>query len=152
MNIENVNNNLNESRAAIRNKMRQIQVEVARKEDFGVNDNTFIVNTHLGEILNFNDTVLGYDLEQQCISDLDEHEKIDSRMQSVVLVRKTYPRYRKRQRNRMWKLKHFDDLKKDDIDMVDDDEEEVKEQAKQSKKQKKKEQKKDQNKDYQLFL
>jgi hypothetical protein len=31
-------------------------------EDYGVNDNTVIVNSHLGEILNFNDTVLCYDL------------------------------------------------------------------------------------------
>jgi len=25
----------------------------------------------------------------------------------VVLVRKTYPRYRKRQKHRLWKLKHL---------------------------------------------
>jgi hypothetical protein len=31
--------------------------------DFGNNDETFIINTHLGEFLNYNDTVLGYDLE-----------------------------------------------------------------------------------------
>ena len=43
-----------------------------RKEDFGVNENCFIVNTHLGEILNFNDTVLGYDLEQSAKSGLED--------------------------------------------------------------------------------
>jgi hypothetical protein len=48
-----------------------VQVEVARKEDFGVNDRTFIVNTHLGEVLNFNDTVLAYDLIHNNISDLE---------------------------------------------------------------------------------
>jgi hypothetical protein len=37
---------------------------VARKEDYGKNDRTYLVNTHLGEILNFNDTVLGYDLTE----------------------------------------------------------------------------------------
>jgi nonsense-mediated mRNA decay protein 3 len=62
INIENVDNDNNSSRAAVRQGFRQVQVEIARKEDFGVNDKTFIVNTHLGEILNFNDTVLGYDL------------------------------------------------------------------------------------------
>lgn len=40
-----------------------VQVEVQRSADYGVNDTTFIVNTHLGDILNYNDTVLGYDLE-----------------------------------------------------------------------------------------
>lgn len=49
-----------------------VQVEVARKEDYGVNDKTFIVNTHLGEILNFNDTVLGYDLDAMNLADLEE--------------------------------------------------------------------------------
>lgn len=39
-----------------------MQVEVKRVKDIGVNDTTFIVYTHLGEILNYNDIVLGYDL------------------------------------------------------------------------------------------
>ncbi len=40
-----------------------VQVEVARAADFGRNNKTFIVNTHLGEVLNYNDTVLAYDLD-----------------------------------------------------------------------------------------
>jgi len=66
-----------------------------RKEDFGVNDRTFIVNTHLGEILNFNDTVLAYDLTQANISDIEEFEKIDLYLPDVVIVKKTFPKYRK---------------------------------------------------------
>ena len=75
-------------------------------------------------------------------------------MQPIVLVKKTYPRYRKRQRNRMWKLKHFDDLKKDDIEMGSDEEEEVKEKEKKGRKPrgKKENRNKEDNKDYQLFL
>lgn len=121
-----MDNDFNSSRAAIRQKFRQVQVEVARKEDFGVNDKTFIVNTHLGEFLNFNDTVLAYDLEQCCISDLDEHALKDDRLPDLVIVKKTYPKYRKKQRSRYWKLKHFDDLKqgqKKDQDMEQSDEE-----------------------------
>ena len=76
--------------------MRQISVEVARKEDFGVNDRTFIVKTHLGEILNFNDTVLGYDLIQGNVSDLEEYEKVDKYLPDIILVKKTFPKYRKR--------------------------------------------------------
>jgi hypothetical protein len=89
--------------------MRQVQVEVARKEDFGVNDRTFTVNTHLGEILKFNDTVLAYDMIQSATSSLDDHEKVDKYLPDVIIVKKTFPKYRKRQRNRIWKLKHFED-------------------------------------------
>ena len=31
-----------------------------------------MVKTHLGELINFNDTVLGFDLDQMNVSDLDE--------------------------------------------------------------------------------
>ena len=51
-----------------------VQVEVARASDYGKNDKTFIVNTHLGEILNFNDTVLGYDLDAMNMMELDMME------------------------------------------------------------------------------
>lgn len=60
--IDKVDFDVNESRAAIRNKFKLVQVEVKRVKDIGVNDTTFIVYTHLGEILNYNDIVLGYDL------------------------------------------------------------------------------------------
>ena len=109
MNIENVDNDNNTSRAAIRQKFRQVQVELMRKADFGVNDTTFTVNTHLGEILNFNDTVLGYDLLQCNTSDLEVYAEKDEYLPDIVLVKKTFPKYRNRQKNRIWKLKHFED-------------------------------------------
>ena len=59
-------------------KFRQVQVEVARKEDFGVNDRTFIVNTHLGDVLNFNDTVLGYDIRECNVSELENFTLTDA--------------------------------------------------------------------------
>ena len=40
-----------------------VRLEVARESEFGVSDRTFIVNTHLGTHINFNDTVLGYDID-----------------------------------------------------------------------------------------
>lgn len=109
INIENMENDFNTSRAAIRQKFRQVSVEIARKEDFGVNDTTFLVNTHLGDILNYNDTVLGYDLLLSNLSEIDEFQENDSQFPDIVLVKKTYPKLRKRQRNRLWKLKHFED-------------------------------------------
>ena len=32
-------------------------------------------------------------------------------MPDIVLVKKTFPKFRKRQKNRYWKLKHFEDDK-----------------------------------------
>lgn len=55
--------NMSMSRAAQREKFHMVEVEVARKQDFGRNDKTFVVKTHLGMHLKYNDTVLGYDLE-----------------------------------------------------------------------------------------
>jgi hypothetical protein len=65
---------MNVSRAAARQRFKMVQVEVARVSDFGQNDKTFIINTHLGEILNFNDTVLGYDLEHINLIEFEEME------------------------------------------------------------------------------
>jgi nonsense-mediated mRNA decay protein 3 len=84
-----------------------VQVEVARKSDFGKNDRTFIVNTHLGETLNYHDTVLGFDLDMINLNELEELEHKHS-IPPVVLVKKTYPRFRNRQKHRLWKLKHLD--------------------------------------------
>ena len=96
LNIENIDTDLNSSRAAIRQRFRQVQVEVARTEDFGVNDRTFIVNTHLGEVLKFNDTVLAYDLEQASKADIDEFQRGHENLPEIIVVRKTFPKLRGR--------------------------------------------------------
>ena len=117
INIENVDNDFNNSRAAMRQKFRQVQVEVMRKEDFGVNDKSYIVNSHLGNVLNFNDTILAYDLTQNQLSDIDEFAFTDQQLPDVVIVKKTYPKFRNRQKNRFWKLKHFN---KEEIEVEED--------------------------------
>lgn len=114
LNIENIDTDFNSSRAAMRQRFRQVQVEIARKEDFGVNDRTFIVNTHLGEILNFNDTVLAYDLQVCNRSELDKHQLKNESLPDIVIVKKTFPKLRKRQRNRYWKLQHFEKTEGDE--------------------------------------
>ena len=50
--------------AASKQKFKMVRLELARASDYGHNDTTFIVNTHLGEVINYNDTVLAYDLNQ----------------------------------------------------------------------------------------
>jgi nonsense-mediated mRNA decay protein 3 len=74
INIWNTDYNTNVSKAAARQKFKMVQVELARAADYGSNDKTFIVNTHLGEILNYNDTVLCYDLEASTSNMLEELE------------------------------------------------------------------------------
>lgn len=108
---ENDYHEFNVSKAAAKQRFKRVSVEVARKEDFGVNDETFIVNTHLGEVLNFNDTVLGFDLDQMNMTELED---LNKGVPPVVLVKKTYPKYRKLKKNkRNWKLKQ---LTKEHID------------------------------------
>ncbi len=101
------------SRAASKQKFKMVQVELARASDFGANDKTFIVNTHLGEYLNYNDSILCYDLEAMNINNLDELEHSSRLVPPVVPVRKTFPRFRKMQKHRIWKLK---ELEKEGID------------------------------------
>lgn len=109
LNIENTDYDVNVSRAAAKQRFKMVQVEVARASDFGHNDRTFIVNTHLGEQLNYNDTVLGFDLDAINLMQLDDIENDrDIQVPPVVLVKKTYPKFRKRQKHRLWKLKHLE--------------------------------------------
>jgi len=63
----------------------------------------------LGEILNYNDTVLGYDLEALNVNELVAEEMQGSKkdIPDLVLVRKSYPKYRRKERERYWKLKHL---------------------------------------------
>ena len=112
LNIENTDYDVNVSRAAAKQRFKMVQVEVVRVADFGHNDRTFIVNTHLGETLNYNDTVLGFDLDAINLMQLDEmdNDKMIA-VPPIVLVKKTYPKFRRRQKHRLWKLKH---LEKDD--------------------------------------
>lgn len=86
----------------ISNRMCLAEVTVARQSDFGVNETTFACLTHMGNILNYGDTVLGYDVGNWNPS-MDIKNK--SAIPDVVLVRKTYPGRKKRAKKRRWKLR-----------------------------------------------
>lgn len=69
------------------------------------NDGIFHTRTHLGNILQPGDTVLGYMLSRANFND-DSFEALDSeRIPDVMLVKKTYPNRRKKNKTRNWKLK-----------------------------------------------
>ena len=77
-----------------------VRLEVVRASEYGEDDKTFIVNTHLGNVVNYNDTVLGYDLNSLTLQELEDYEN-DSQLNKkelpdVVIVKKTYPKVRHR--------------------------------------------------------
>eukprot|EP00978_Attheya_sp_CCMP212_P031984 scaffold122895_cov74-Attheya_sp.AAC.1 len=73
-----------------------VDVEVAREADFGENDETFHVVTHLGNLLQVGDVVLGYDLVASVLSSEAEwaleHNATNASfvMHDIVLVKKIH--------------------------------------------------------------
>lgn len=59
--------------------------------------------------MNFNDSVLGYDLDMMNMTELEDNEAMKREVPAVVVVRKTFPKYRKKTKNqRNWLLKHLE--------------------------------------------
>uniref|UniRef100_A0AAV1V280 60S ribosomal export protein NMD3 n=1 Tax=Peronospora matthiolae TaxID=2874970 RepID=A0AAV1V280_9STRA len=79
-------------------------VEVARMSDFGVNDTTFRVRTHLGGVLTAGDTVRGYDLSSAVFGTC-QTRSLKGELPDLVLVRKVYPRESSKQHKGTRKLK-----------------------------------------------
>lgn len=76
--------------SGIVNKYALADVEVARESDFGVNDDTFQCVTHLGNLLQIGDVVLGYDLNSTVLANETEDNTFNSSfvMPDIILVRK----------------------------------------------------------------
>ncbi|ORZ16518.1 NMD3 family-domain-containing protein [Absidia repens] len=91
----------------VRGKNVLADVHVARMTDFGRNDDEYIARSHLGAILNPGDTVLGYDLSRSNFNN-EEFDKLDRQsLPDVVLVRKSYPVRRKKNKQRQWKIQQL---------------------------------------------
>lgn len=108
----------NETRTAKREKLRCVQVELVRVSDLGKNNNSYLVHTHLGEKLNYNDSVLCYDIEQANLPEdiRDGMSNMRKDAPDVVVVKKHYPRYRKKARQRYWKLERMPMKNEENID------------------------------------
>ncbi|KAJ1835700.1 ribosome-binding protein [Coemansia sp. RSA 2711] len=90
-------------------------VTVQRMADVGKNDNVIIVRSHLGNILNFGDLVLGYDLLTANINN-PVYDRLDpDSVPSIVLVRKGYAERRRKRKQRNWRLQS---LNKDEGDLA----------------------------------
>lgn len=117
-----------------RGKYCLAECEVARTCDLGKNDCTYHIRTHLGFVLKAGDTAMGYLTESAVCNDSDMKELLGETttgkkrkkvaLPAVVLVRKSYPLWRRMQqgKERAFKLKHLalggagsDELKAQDM-------------------------------------
>lgn len=93
------------------------EATVVKTSDFGVNDTSYQCRTHLGAILNYGDTVMGYLLAGTQFNNdefeaIESHKSFASSVPDVVLVKKSYPRRVKKTGDhsasrRNWKLKRM---------------------------------------------
>ncbi|CAD2215828.1 nonsense-mediated mRNA decay protein 3 [Angomonas deanei] len=70
----------------------------------------WIVQTHLGALLNPGDLVMGYLLDSQVFNndDLEKNHYKPEQLQDIVLVRKYFPAQKARRNKRMWRMKKLD--------------------------------------------
>lgn len=89
-------------------KFQLAEVEAARSSDFGSNDDTTHLVTHLGHLLNPGDSALGYCLEHANIPEMK------ATLPDAIMIRKHYPYRKNRAQKRKFKLK---ELKKAESDV-----------------------------------
>ncbi|GKV29024.1 hypothetical protein SLEP1_g38003 [Rubroshorea leprosula] len=91
-------------------KYKLADVQVARKSDFGRNDNIFYVRTHLGHLLNAGDYALGYDIYGANSNDMELDKYRGLTLPDAILVKKSYgeKHEKKRGKARPWKLKSLE--------------------------------------------
>lgn len=79
---------------------------VARTKDYGRNDDTKLIRTHMGKFLNPGDLAVGYDVNNAVYNDklLEGHKRLE--LPDVILFKKTYEK-RNRAKNRKWRLQRL---------------------------------------------
>lgn len=145
----------NETKTVRRENFRCVQVELQKVSDIGKSNQTYLVHTHLGEILTHNDSVLCYDIVNANLPE-DVNERLQSMKKDapdVVVVKKHYPRMRRKNRKRYWKLDRLP-MKEDNQQDMEEEEEKDGKKNKKSKKSKRTKNKTeyDQQKEYEEFL
>ena len=96
------------------------EATVARTSDLGVNDTTYFTRTHLGSLLHAGDSVMGYHLTGTNFNNpnfeaLEQNSTYASTIPDVILVKKAYPRKKKNNKGRNWRLKR---MAKDEGEML----------------------------------
>lgn len=83
-------------------------VYVVKISELGINDNQYHCRSHLGHLLKYGDTVLGFDLRNTNANDPNLDKMKPDSVPDVVLVRKLYGNSDRRMKKRKWKLRHLD--------------------------------------------
>lgn len=87
----------------ISNKHVVADIWVVKASELGLNDNYIHTRTHLGHLLKPGDSVLGYNLEDANINDVNFEKLKQDVIPDIILVKKYY-----QDRNeRIWKLQHL---------------------------------------------
>lgn len=81
-------------------------VTIARSVDYGANDNTHFVRTHIGNFLRPGDLAMGYDLGNAVFNDtlIAGHKRLE--LPDFVLFKKTYAK-KNRAKRRLWRLRRL---------------------------------------------
>lgn len=79
---------------------------VARSVDYGNNDNTHFIRTHIGGIIHPGDMAMGYDLGNAVFNEtlLQGHKRLE--LPDYVLFKRTYSK-KNRSKGRLWRLKRL---------------------------------------------
>jgi len=81
------------------------EATVVKAGTMGKSSKSYFTITHLGNVLNVGDSVLGYDIENANFNDADIAPMKGRQVRSeIILVKKCYPHRRERSRQRNWKL------------------------------------------------
>lgn len=111
-------------RSAAASKFQLATVEIALSSDLSI---TYLTRTHLGSILKPGDHAMGYFLVNANFNNTEWEEYVDRVSRSghrqqhlgggipdIILVKKSYPNARKRNKGRSWRLKNIAKEKEDD--------------------------------------
>ncbi|XP_023210923.1 60S ribosomal export protein NMD3-like, partial [Centruroides sculpturatus] len=82
-------------------------VWVVRSSELGLTNDLIHSRTHMGHLLKPGDTVLGYDIRNSNVNNVNFDKLRKDRVPDVVLVKKVYCNQSSRHRKRKWKLKHL---------------------------------------------
>lgn len=87
-------------------KWRLADATVMRSVDYGVNDNTHFIRTHLGNFLNAGSLAKGYDIGNAVFNEnlLSGHKRLE--LPDFILFKKTFA-IRNRSKRRAWRLKRL---------------------------------------------
>ncbi|KAF9163887.1 hypothetical protein DFQ26_002044 [Actinomortierella ambigua] len=91
----------------VKGKFVLADIQVAKTSDFGRNDITYFARSHLGGILNPGDHVMGYDIASSNFNN-DAFDALHrGSLPDVILIKKSYPAHRRRNRQRNWQLRQL---------------------------------------------